>query len=180
MSIPTLSARPRQTTRGAPIDYERGERQHEGEYRRTGPLDVCAQDLPRRRPDQSPESQDSVRTTEECLESLYQQQSGLLGVLQAPKVEVPTFNGDPMKYFPIIHAFEERVEKLLPDNGSRLAQLTQLCTGDAARAIQCCSLLPPYCGYPKARELLVERFGDHFTITELWVEKLVEGDRAWT
>ena len=86
LRIPTPSARPRQTSRGTPIDYEHGERQHEEEYQRTGSLDRCARDLPRRRPDQLPESQASVHTTEECLESLYQQQSRLLGVLQAPKV----------------------------------------------------------------------------------------------
>ena len=96
-------------------------------------------------------------------------------MLQAPKVSMPKFEGDPMGYFAFIRAFEENVDKLLDDDGSKLARLTQLCTGKAARAIQCCSMLPPAEGYRKARQLLRTRFGDPFTITELWVERLTEG-----
>ena len=124
----------------------------------------------------SPSSQASgSRATEDHLKSLYLQQARLMGVLQAPKVSMPKFEGDPMGYFPFIRAFEENVDKLLDDDGSKLARLTQLCTGKAARAIQCCSMLPPAQGYKKARQLLRTRFGDPFTITELWVERLTEG-----
>ena len=117
----------------------------------------------------------SSRTTEDHLESLYLHQARLMGVLQAPKVSMPKFEGDLMGYFPFIRAFEENVEKLLDNDGSKLARLTQLCTGKAARAIQCCSMLPPAQGYKKARQLLKTRFGDPFTITEFWVERLTEG-----
>ena len=124
----------------------------------------------RERPSQrghSPSSQASgARATEDHLESLYLQQARLMGVLQAPKVSIHKFEGDPMGYFAFIRAFEENVDKLLDDDGSKLARLTQLCTGKAARAIQCCSMLPPAEGYRKARQLLKTRFGDPFTITE--------------
>ena len=80
-----------------------------------------------------------------------------------------------MVYFPFIRAFEENVEKLLDDEGSKLARLMQLCTGKAARALQCCSMLPPAQGYRKARQILKARFGDPFMITEVWVDKLTEG-----
>ena len=130
---------------------------------------------PQRR-SRSPASQASnSRTTEDHLESLYLQQARLMRVLQAPKVSMPKFEGDPMGYFPFIRAFEENVEKLLDDDSSELARLTQLCAGKAASAIQCCSMLPPAQGYKKARQLLKTRFGDPFTITELWVERLTEG-----
>ena len=46
-----------------------------------------------------------------------------MGVLQAPKVNMSTFDGDPMGYFPFIRAFEENVEKLLHDEGSKLTRL---------------------------------------------------------
>ena len=130
--------------------------------------------LPRR--DHSHSSQvSSSRMTEDHLETLYLQQSRLLGVLQAPKVNISTFDWDPMGYFPFIRAFEENVEKLLDDEGSKLTRLMQLCTGKAARALQCCSMLPPAQGYQKARQILKARFGDPFTITEVWVNKLIEG-----
>ena len=80
-----------------------------------------------------------------------------------------------MGYFPFIRAFEENVEKLLDDEGSKLVRLMQLCTGKAARALQCCSMLPSAQGYKKARQILKARFGDLFMITKVWVDKLVEG-----
>ena len=126
--------------------------------------------------DHSPSSQaSSSRTTEDHLETLYLQQSRLLGVLQAPKVSISTFDGDPMAYFSFIRAFEENVEKLLDEEGSKLARLIQLCTGKAARALQCCSMLPPAQGYKKACQILKARFRYPFTITKVWVNKLIEG-----
>ena len=81
----------------------------------------------RQKHDQSPGSQRfSTRTAEDHLESLYLQQSRLTGILQAPKVDMPAFDGDPMSYFPFIRAFEENVEKLLHDEGSKPARLMQL------------------------------------------------------
>ena len=128
-----------------------------------------------RRPDHSPSTTVSTRTTEDRLESMYRQQAQLIRVLQAPRVNLPTFSGDPLQYFPFIRAFEENVERTLADNSSRLARLTQLCTGDAARAISCCAVLHPDQGYLKARALLKERFGGEFTVTESWVRKLLDG-----
>ena len=125
--------------------------------------------------DHSPSSLvSSSRSTEGHLETLYLQQSRLLGVLQAPKVSISTFDGDPMAYFPFIRVFVENVEKLLDDEGSKLTRLMQLCTGKAARALQCCSMLPPAQGHKKARQILKARFGDPFTITEVWVDKLID------
>jgi len=130
----------------------------------------------RRRDWRSPERwEERVRTTQEHLESLYLQQAQLIGVLQAPRVDLPKFSGEPLEYHPFIRAFEENVEKTLCDDGARLARLTQLCTGEAARVIRCCSLLPSEQGYAKARRLLKERFGDNFIIAELWVDRLTEG-----
>jgi hypothetical protein len=128
------------------------------------------------RPARDPHEYDErVRSTQEHLESLYLQQAQLIGVLQAPKVDLPKFSGEPLEYHPFIRAFEENVEKTLHDDGARLARLIQLCTGEAARVIRCCSLLPSKQGYLKARRLLKERFGDNFVIAELWVDRLTEG-----
>ena len=95
--------------------------------------------------------------------------------MQAPKVELLEFNGDPMAYHAFIRSFKENVEKVLVDDGTRLAQLVQLCKGEAGRAIKCCNLMDPVQGYAKARRLLKQRFGDKHTITELWIKRLNEG-----
>ena len=83
----------------------------------------------------------STRSTTEHLELLYQQQAQLIVMLQTPRVSLPTLDEDPMKYFPFITVFENNIEKTLQDNSARLAQLVQLCTGNAARVIDCCTLM---------------------------------------
>ena len=105
----------------------------------------------RKSPDQNPDK---------ALEALYRQQAVMMGALQAPKIELLDFTGDPMSYHSFIRSFEENVEKMLCDDGARLARLIHLCKGEAGRAIKCCSLMDPEQGYAWARRLLEQRFGD--------------------
>ena len=109
------------------------------------------------------------------MEALYRQQTIMMGALQAPKIELLEFHGDPMSYHSFIRSFEENVEKMLLDDGARLAYLIHLCKGEAGRAIRCCNLMDPKQGYAQARRLLKQRFGGKHTITELWIKKLNEG-----
>ena len=113
--------------------------------------------------------------SDKALEALYRQQTMMMGALQAPKIELMEFHGDPMLYHAFIPSFEENVEKMLPDDGARLARLMYLCKGEAGSAIRCCDLMNPEQGYARARRLLERRFGDRHTITELWIKKLNEG-----
>ena len=55
--------------------------------------------------------------------------------MQAPKVAIPPFNGDPLMYAQFIRAYEDNVEKVVHDNAARLARLVQLCSGEAARVV---------------------------------------------
>ena len=123
----------------------------------------------------SPTCKSPDRNPDKALEALYCQQAVMMGALQAPKIELLEFHGDPMSYHSFIRNFEENVEKMLYDDGARLARLIHLCKGEAGRAIKCCSLMDPEQGYARARRLLEQRFGDKHTITELWIEKLNEG-----
>ena len=124
----------------------------------------------RKSPDQNPDK---------ALEALYRHQAVMMGALQAPKIELLDFHGDPMSYHSFIRSFEENVEKMLYDDGARLACLIHLCKGEAGRAIKCCSLMDPKQGYARVRRLLEQRFGDKHTITELWIKKLNdEGPRV--
>ena len=113
--------------------------------------------------------------SDNALEALYRQQTMMMGALQAPKIELMEFHGDPMLYHAFIRSFEENVEKMLLDDGARLARLMRLCKGEAGRAIRCCNLMNLEQGYARARRLLKQRFGDSHTITELWIKKLNEG-----
>ena len=91
----------------------------------------------------------------------------LIGVLQAPMISLPSFKGDPMQYHTFMRAFDDNVERVISDPSSKLVRLVQLCTGDAARVIQGCTLMRPERGYARARQLLKDRFGDEFVTTEL-------------
>ena len=117
----------------------------------------------------------NLEHSDKTLEALYRQQTMMMGALQAPKIELMEFHGDPMLYHAFIRSFEENVEKMLPDDGARLARLMHLCKGEAGRAIRCCNLMNPEQGYARARHLLERRFGDSHTIIELWIKKLNEG-----
>ena len=100
-------------------------------------------------------------------------QEVLIGVLQAPKVDLPTFKGDPMQYHIFMRAFDDNVERVISDPSSKLARLVQLCTGEAARVIQGCTLMHPERGYVRARQLPKDRYGDEFVIAELWGQCLL-------
>ena len=80
---------------------------------------------------------------EEPLQVLQQQHNELVGVLQAPKVKLPKFPGNPLKYAQFIRAFEEGVERVVLNDAARLTRLASLCEGEEARAIDCCLLMPP-------------------------------------
>ena len=97
----------------------------------------------------------------------------LIGVLQAPKIDLPTFKGDPMQYHTFMRAFDDNVERVISDPSSKLVRLVQLCTGEAARVVQGCTLMPPERGYIRAQQLLKNRFGDKFVIAELWGQRLL-------
>ena len=90
-------------------------------------------------------SASSDRSTAEHLESLYQQQAHMIRVLQAPKFNLPVFVWDPV---PLIRAFEDSMERTLPDNSFCFTHLVQLCTGYAASH----QLLHPNASRPRVPE----------------------------
>ncbi len=98
----------------------------------------------------------------------------LIGVLQAPKVTLMTFDGNPLEYHTFIRCVEDNIEKFIQDSASRLSRLIQQCTGEAERVIRCCRDMSPEIGYRRAKHLLKERFGDKYVISNLWVKQLTE------
>ena len=92
--------------------------------------------------------------------------------MTAPKLEIPKFDGDPLKYFIFMQTFRESVESTVKDNGSRLAQLIQYCEGPALKALQPCTIMPPSKGYVCAKSILKWRFGDEFVIAQAWINRI--------
>ena len=109
----------------------------------------------------------------QMLNNSHLQQQSLVETLQLPKTELMTFDGDPVKYWTFIRAFENIVDKETVGDGAKLARLLQYCTGPARKLIQCCSVKEPREGYLLARKLLQSRFGNAYDISDAWINKIV-------
>ena len=103
------------------------------------------------------------------------QQRQLINAIQIPEVELMTFDGDPLKYWGFIRMFDNSVEKDTVNSSSKLSLLLQYTSGRARAVIRCCDLMNPDMGYRRARELLQERFGNSFIITETWIDQVTNG-----
>jgi len=87
------------------------------------------------------------------------------------------FDGNPLQYWSFIRSFENSVERMCDDDGSRLTRLLQYCVGKARKVIHCCTVMPPSEGYKHARKLLKERFGNEYRISEAWIDKVTNGQQ---
>ena len=103
-------------------------------------------------------------------------QGGLLGMLTLPKLELGTFDGDPAKFHGFMSVFKEMVDCNLKDNRAKLARLFQYTSGKAKDAIRYCALMDGEEGYPKAMEILGERFGNDYMVTERIIRDLRKGN----
>lgn len=65
----------------------------------------------------------------------------LLSLLNMPKVELQTFNGDPLQYHQFIKAFEQNVGCICSDSDLKLSRLMQYTDGPAKEAIRGCQLI---------------------------------------
>jgi hypothetical protein len=101
-------------------------------------------------------------------------QQSLVDSLQRPKIELMTFDGDPLKYWPFIRAFTNAVDSKSDDDGSKLNSLMQYCSGKARSLLQCCLVKEPTEGYRLAWELLKERFGNNDVISQAWIAKILD------
>lgn len=92
------------------------------------------------------------------------QQKLLVDAIQLPKTEMMSFNGDSLKYWTFIRAFEHAVDNKSVDSSAKLLRLMQYCTEKARSVIKCCSVMEPSVGYVRAKTLLKERFGNDFVM----------------
>lgn len=105
----------------------------------------------------------------------FELQRRLIDVMSLPKTSLKPFDGDPLNFWSFMHAFDHVVGRTTVDDGSKLNRLFEYCTGKAAKVIQSCVHMHPSDGYVKARQLLTQRFGNEYQISEAWVKKVTEG-----
>jgi len=81
-----------------------------------------------------------------------------------PKADIMSFDRNPLNYYPFMKTFENSVERCTEDDRMRLQLLIQYCTGKARETIKCCGIMSGKDGYPKAKKLLEERFGEKYVV----------------
>ena len=123
-------------------------------------------------------SETSVSSASYIADQHHTVQQQLLDAVNLPKTSLHTFDGNPLQYHMFITAFDNMVDNKLVSNSTKLNILVEHCTGKAAKIIQCCVLMSPEEGYWKARQLLAERFGNEYTISEAWIQKLASGPQV--
>ncbi|KAL0177328.1 hypothetical protein M9458_026222, partial [Cirrhinus mrigala] len=100
-------------------------------------------------------------------ESLIKQQK--LSTL--PPQNVPVFKGDPIEYRLFVRAFEHSIESKTENSKDRLYYLEQHTIGPPNDLVRSCFHMDPEQGYPEAKRLLKERFGDKYKISMAYLDK---------
>ncbi len=95
--------------------------------------------------------------------------------LRLPALEIAKFDGDPLKYWSFVHAFDNMVGDAPVASSIKLSHLLHCCVGKAHKVIECCAIMQPDVGHAKARDLLRMRFGSDYRISEAWVQKIASG-----
>ena len=109
-------------------------------------------------------SPDQVRVQQQFLDSV-----------NLPKSTLMTFDGNVLQFPLFMHSFDNTVGRAHVDAGVKLNRLLQYCSGKAKRVIESCALLDPAVGYQCAQDLLMQRFGNDYQISEAWVKKVTQG-----
>ena len=106
-------------------------------------------------------------------ESRVQQQS-IVDSLQLPRRELQTFDGDSLQYWPFIRSFRTTVDAKNIDSASKLSCLLQYCKGSARKILNCCETMDPEDGYVRALEILEDRYGNNYEISQKWIRRITD------
>lgn len=110
---------------------------------------------------------DIMRKQNEITSLLIQQQC--LSAL--PKREIPVFDGDPLKFYTFMRAFENGVECNTNNNYDRLYFLEQYTKGYAKELVRSCQYIDAERGYFKAKALLKEHYGNEQKVASAYMER---------
>ena len=101
--------------------------------------------------------------------------NNLMTLLNAPKVEIDIFTGNPLDYSVFMSVFNELVGKTDLSAESKLTRLIQCTASEAKKAIKNCALVGGQVGYDQAIDLLKKRFGNPNLIARSVIDNLVSG-----
>ncbi|XP_076047328.1 uncharacterized protein LOC143028851 [Oratosquilla oratoria] len=99
----------------------------------------------------------------------------LVVILNAPKVELDVFEGNPLEYNLFMTIFDELVDSKVSDPQIKLTRLLQYTKGPAKAAIKNCALVGNSAGYAGARDILKRRFGNSHLVSQQIVNDLKNG-----
>ena len=99
----------------------------------------------------------------------------LLNAIHLPKLELCSYDGNPLRYYEFMTAFDETVDSVATTGSAKLSRLVSYTTGEARKAIQSCLVLGGEAGYKLARRTLKERCGDDLTISQAIISSLRDG-----
>ena len=99
----------------------------------------------------------------------------VLEALNLPKLELCSFDGDPLQYHAFLTAFDEMVDTTAATDSAKLTRLVKSTTGAAKSAIQSCLIVGGTIGYQQARKTLQERFGNDLVVSQAVISMLRDG-----
>lgn len=88
-----------------------------------------------------------------------------------PPLDIPIFKGDPMEYKLFLRAFEHGIEDRTESSKDRIYFLEQYTNGQPRELVRSCIHMDPERGYPEAKRLLKEHFGNEYTIAVAYIDK---------
>lgn len=119
----------------------------------------------------SPVSEQSVI---QLLELSRQQHQAHVDSMRLPPTDLIKFDGEPLKYWLFMRLFSTLVDKETVPDEEKLTRLHQYTVGQARDAIAHCLYHPlPSVGYAEAMATLKKRFGNPYTISQAWVDKVL-------
>ncbi len=100
----------------------------------------------------------------------------LVTAVTLPQPDVPKFSCNPVEYHTFIMAFDTRISTRTSSNTDRLYYLNQYLLGEAKDAISGCLHMNLTVGYPEARRILDQEFGDGYKISSAYLNQIM----SWT
>jgi hypothetical protein len=122
-------------------------------------------------------SNEEKRSTEgeDLLKAMVLQQHELIDSIRLPQTAAVTFDGDCLKYYAFIKSFDNLIAKSHLDDAAKLNRLCQCCIKDAKRVVETCLLIEnPTVGFQRARNLLADRYGNPYKISQSWISKIMD------
>ena len=101
-----------------------------------------------------------------------------------PPLTLSTFTNDPADFTTFISSFESQIESKVSSCEIRLRYLEQYLEGEAKNLIKGCRYKEATAGYPEAKKLLREKYGDPYKISNAYIKKvsdwpvIIPGDDA--